>query len=108
LKDFVLKHYKGLYTFDTGYPFINSEQDVFIDQFDKLYYQFSVQKSYKRNGGDYKRSNVLSISKNSPLEISVFIEKNWFEILLFLLSTNRETIILNLKQNYQEQRVLTM
>ena len=74
----------------------------FLDQFDKLYYQFSVQKSYKRNGGDYKRSNVLSISKNSPLEISVFIEKKWFEILLFLLSTNRETIILNLKQNYQD------
>ena len=24
-----------------------------------------------------------------------FIEKNWFEILLFLLSTNRQTIILN-------------
>ncbi len=79
-------------------------EDVFkfLNEFDKLYYQYSIEKPYKRNERYYKRTQVLSISKNSPLEILAFIEKHWFEILLFLLSTNRETIILNVKQHYQD------
>lgn len=74
----------------------------FLNEFDKLYYQYSIEKPYKKNERRYKRTQVLSISKKSPLEILAFIEKHWFEILLFLLSTNRETIILNVKQHYQD------
>ena len=74
----------------------------FLNEFDKLYYQYSIEKPYSRNERRYKRTQVLAIAKNSPLEILAFIEKHWFEILLFLLSTNRETIILNVKQHYQD------
>lgn len=74
----------------------------FLNEFDRLYYQYSIEKPYRKNERNYKRTQVLSISKNSPLEILAFIEKHWFEILLFLLSTNRETIILNVKQHYQD------
>lgn len=79
-------------------------EDVFkfLNDYDRLYYQYSTETPNNRNQRYYKRTKVLAISKNSPLEISVFIEKNWFEILLFLLSTNRETIILNVRQNYQD------
>ena len=50
----------------------------------------------------FKKNQVVSFTKQSPLEIFAFIEKNWFEILLFLLATNRQTIILNVKQYYQD------
>lgn len=74
----------------------------FLNEFDKLYFQYSIEKPYRRNERNFKRTQVLEVSKKSPLEILVFIEKHWFEILLFLLSTNRQTIILNVKQHYQD------
>lgn len=74
----------------------------FFNEFDKLYYQYSLDKSFQRNLKRYKQTQVLEISKKSPLEILVFIEKHWFEILLFLLSTNRESVILNVTKHYQD------
>lgn len=74
----------------------------FLNEFDKLYFQYTNEKPYQRNLRKFKRTQVVSFTKQSPLEIFAFIEKNWFEILLFLLSTNRQTIILNVKQHYQD------
>jgi|JI10StandDraft_1071094.scaffolds.fasta_scaffold63940_2 hypothetical protein len=74
----------------------------FFNEFDKLYYQYSLDNSYQRNIKGYKRTQVLEISKKSPLNILVFIDQHWFEIMLFLLSTNRESIILNVTKHYQD------
>ena len=72
----------------------------FFDEFDKLFYHYSLEKSFDRNEKFYKRTRVLEISKKSPLEILVFIKTNWFDIFLFLLSTNRKLIVLNFKEHY--------
>jgi hypothetical protein len=53
---------------------------------------------YRINKRNFKRTKVLEVSKKSPLEILVFIEKHWFDILLFLLSTNTRTIFINVEQ----------
>jgi hypothetical protein len=74
----------------------------FFNEFDRLYFQYSNEETYKKYARNFKRTQIIEISKKSPFEILVFIEKHWFEILLFLLSSNRETVILNVRQHYQD------
>jgi hypothetical protein len=74
----------------------------FLNEFDKLYFQYSIEKPYKRNVRKFKRTEVLEISKRSPLEIIINIDKDWFDIFLFILATNSRAIILNVKQYYQD------
>ena len=90
--------------FEEGENTFEEFEDIFrfLNEFDKLYFQYTNEMPYQRHLGKFKKTQVVSFTKQSPLEIFAFIEKNWFEILLFLLSTNRRTIILNVKQYYQD------
>jgi hypothetical protein len=90
--------------FEEGENTFEEFEDIFrfLNEFDKLYFQYTNEMPYQRHVRKFKKTQVVSFTKQSPLEIFAFIEKNWFEILLFLLATNRQTIILNVKQYYQD------
>lgn len=74
--------------FEEGENTFEEFEDIFrfLNEFDKLYFQYTNEMPYQRHVRKFKKTQVVSFTKQSPLEIFAFIEKNWFEILLFLLA----------------------